>query len=217
MKQPEHTGEVTYNEVRKWIVWLDVFTPEDLCDAMRCDLSLGPKFVQAALWHGIIEDTGEELVNGHGYPERVYAYIHPPPGPTHHFTQVPPERLVGYTDVLSPRGLPIRLMDHGKKGTIMQTPGGRRRMKAKESAWERQLRVDFRDQKRQEKKEKARDRVLAEIRRHQEKKRREKEEYIQLLKEAGLWKDKRPKRRRRTILPRKQRRHRSRADFEGYG
>lgn len=130
---------VTYVEIRWWARWLEIFTASDLADAMGVDVSVGEKGIKALLWHGLVEDTGEFLEGPFGLLERVVEYKDPRllPGPKLHPVQTPPEKLVGYTEVLCVRGLPIRLIDNTERRNMMQgTGGGRIRMKLKDARFD---------------------------------------------------------------------------------
>jgi hypothetical protein len=105
------TEMVSYAEVRAWGVWLNVFTPSDLANAMGVDFSVGVKGCRAMEWHGIIENTGDEVPGPEGM-EPIYSYVPLPPGPKEHLTLLPPEkdwRIGCYTEILSPRGMPVRI------------------------------------------------------------------------------------------------------------
>src|SRR3954469_13212204 len=99
------TSVVTYTEVRWWAIYLDTFTASDLADAMAVSRPVAQRFIRALLWHGICEDTGDELDGEYG-SEPIISYVPLPPGPNEHETQTPVERLVGYTDVIEVRGMP---------------------------------------------------------------------------------------------------------------
>lgn len=106
--------QVTYSEVRWWARTLDTFTADDLCQALGVDESLGPRFITALTWHGIVRDTNEFYQNGSG-PEEIYEYVPLPPGPKEHPHYMPPEIMavleMGGFEILSPRGMPVRLRD----------------------------------------------------------------------------------------------------------
>lgn len=93
----------TYAEVRRWAVWLKTMTARDLAAVMGVTLEVAERGVKALLWHGICEDTGDTLSGPDG-PERIISYVPLPAGPREHVTLTPPERIVGYTEILSPRG-----------------------------------------------------------------------------------------------------------------
>lgn len=101
-------GGVTYTEIRSWAVFLQHFTAHDLADALHASHEVGVRGIKALLWHGIIEPTGDELpgYNGDG-PQPIYRHKPLPRGPREHHTLVPPERMVGYTEILCPRGMPV--------------------------------------------------------------------------------------------------------------
>jgi hypothetical protein len=138
-EQPQVVATVTYDEIRWWAIYLDTFTASDLADAMGVDVSFGEKGVKALLWHGICEDTGEELDGPFGLPERVISYIPLPPGPKEHETKPPEWRSTPGCYELAPvRGMPIRLIDNTERRNQMQGTGGARlRVKQKDRAYER--------------------------------------------------------------------------------
>jgi hypothetical protein len=128
---------VSYTEVRLWARWLSVFTPHDLADSMGVEPELGERFINAMVWQGIVEDTGEVYENGAGRPENVFTYIPPPPGPTSRPRYTPPEVIAGYTEILSPRGITQRLVDNTDRRNAMQgTKGTRLRIKQRDKAYD---------------------------------------------------------------------------------
>lgn len=123
-----------YAEARVWIVWLQVFTVGDLADSMYVDHSVAGHFVTAAEWHGIIENTGE-LQQGPNGEEVIWSYVPLPPGPTDHPTKTPPEKLVGYNEVLCARGMPVRVRSDRDSRRLLSTPGSRHIMKMREKRY----------------------------------------------------------------------------------
>lgn len=120
MEAAADTGRATYAEVRRWAVWLECFTARDLANAMGVNLEVGRRGVKALLWHGICEDTGD-AVSGPEGPEAIISYVPLPPGPREHVTEVPPERIVGYTEILSRRGVGPVSRSNGRMR--VSTPG----------------------------------------------------------------------------------------------
>jgi hypothetical protein len=131
--------EISYHECRTWARWLDTFSDYEFAEILRVDPEVARKFIRAMIWHGIVEDTGDEYINGYGVPEHVYAYVPLPPGPREHFTKDPPEKTTPGAYGWAPRrGMPIRLVDDGKRGTAMQVGGGgRMKMINRERAYQR--------------------------------------------------------------------------------
>lgn len=120
----------TYAEARSWFVLLDEFTVSDLADSMAVDWFVAERFVTAAIWHGIVQDTGDS-VNGSGPPESTFRYVHlvnyrgpryQPPKDS-----PPPEwknTYIGcYTEILSPRGMPVRIRTDKDARRMGSTPG----------------------------------------------------------------------------------------------
>lgn len=101
---------VTYEEVRIWCRWLQVFTVSDMADALGSSYEVADQFVFAAEIHGIIEDTGD-IVNGREWgDEAIFSYVPLPPGPRHAFTRTPEWRNTpGVYDLAPRRGLPVRI------------------------------------------------------------------------------------------------------------
>jgi hypothetical protein len=129
----------TYAEARMWMRWLDVLTPADLADAMAIDERVAEGFIRGAVFYGIVEDTGDRLSD----QEPIYSYVPLPPGPTEHPHRQPEWRdaSIGcYSDVKSPRGMPVRIVDNTKRRNEMQGTGGARiRHKQKDKMWEAKL------------------------------------------------------------------------------
>lgn len=136
--------QVTYVEIRWWARYLRVFTASDLADAMGVDLSVGERGIKALLWHGIVDDTGEEI-DGPGGSEQVVEYAPLPPGPKTHETphtpppwMLPPE--LASHRIHTPRGMPVRLVDNTDRRNQMQGTGGARiRIKQRDKAYERMM------------------------------------------------------------------------------
>lgn len=120
-----------------WARILQVFTPGDLADAMAVDLEVARRGVRALIWHGIVEDTGDRFYTHYG-EEPIIGYVPLPPGPKEHPTGIPPERLEGYTEVLSPRGMRVRIRTERMTRRALSTPGSRQVHRNRERAWERQ-------------------------------------------------------------------------------
>ena len=142
----------TYAEARMWIRWLNIFTPSDLADAMAVHQEVASRFVKAALWHGIIEDSGDSI-NGSGPREQIYHYKPLPPGPKVHATMTPEWLATPGCYAEAPaRGLPVRLVDNTQRRNLMQGTGGARlRVKNRDRAWERmqQAKMDRSERDRQ--------------------------------------------------------------------
>jgi hypothetical protein len=98
-----------YAECRTWARWLGVFTASDLANVMGVSVEVGERGVTALLHHGICERTGEFLDGPDGELEEIIGYVPLPDGPSEHWTDIPPEIQVGYTEILSPRGVPVTL------------------------------------------------------------------------------------------------------------
>jgi hypothetical protein len=120
-------AQPTYSEARTWFEWLQVFTTGDVADSMGIDEVVAQRYVRAGVWHGIIYLAAEE--------EGIYEYVPLPPGPTHHFTQLPEWQLrsIGCGELAPVRGLPIRLQKDDRKE--MSTPGSRGRAKRREARY----------------------------------------------------------------------------------
>lgn len=122
--------KATYSEARTWFQWLDVFVPSDIADSMGISLAVAKRFVVAGEWHGIIQNTGDD--DGR---EDIFEYVPLPPGPTHHPTGLPPERLVGYGEILCPRGMPVRIRTERDMRRTMSTPGARGHINRREARY----------------------------------------------------------------------------------
>lgn len=125
---------VTYAEVREWVHWLKVFTPSELADAMAIDVAVAERFMRAALWHGMVEDTGVRL-NGYTDEEPLYRRVKLEfsDGPREYNSGwLAPEkdRGLGCYDLAPIRGLPVFIRKQDQKGS--STPGVRLRLKLKE-------------------------------------------------------------------------------------
>lgn len=102
---------------------------------MGVNEEIGETAIRAASWHGIIRPAGYSVETSAG-PEEVFEYVPLPPGPTEHWTDRTPEELVGYTEVLCPRGLLVRLVDNTDRRNLMQGTGGTRlRVKRRDAAY----------------------------------------------------------------------------------
>lgn len=149
---------VTYAEVRAWIVWLKVFTISELADVMAVHYDVAAQFTHAAMWNRIIDDTGDRINGSDVGEEVIWQYVPLPPGPREHFTRTPPEQILGYTDIISPRGITQMLLSDRERRQSMSQPGVRLRIKNKERARRRQeqaiLQRQEKDRQRQIKREK---------------------------------------------------------------
>lgn len=123
----------SYAEARSWIDWIRVFTPSDLADTMVVDLTVAERFIKAAEWHGIIRNTGD--FDGREY---IYEYVPLPPGPRNHPHKEPPEKVVGYDEVLCARGMPIRIRTERDMRRILSTSGARSVHVRREKAYKKQ-------------------------------------------------------------------------------
>lgn len=129
---------VSYAEARVWIVWLQLFTVSDLADSMYCDHTVAESMVKAAVWNQIIEDTGDRMDGPYG-EETIWSYIPLPPGPNEHPHKTPPEKLVGYDEVLCPRGLPVRIRTDRDTRRLLSTPGSRHIMKMRDARYKEMM------------------------------------------------------------------------------
>lgn len=128
-----------YSEARDWFGWLGMFTPGMLADAMGVDDTVADRMVLAGEFHGIIYDTGDR-VNGTWRGEQpLFGYVPLPPGPTEHPTETPPERLAGYTDIVCPRGEPVRIRTDRDTRRLMSTPGARSKVLQREKRYEKMM------------------------------------------------------------------------------
>jgi hypothetical protein len=93
----------SYSEVRDWAYWLQHFTARDLADAMGVDQTIGERGVLALLHQGICTNGGYTRSG-----ESVISYVPLPPGPSEHPTEAPEWRTCD-TEILSPRGMPVRI------------------------------------------------------------------------------------------------------------
>ena len=126
-------SRVTYAEVRQWVRWLDTFTASELADVMAVSLEVAQRGILAALWHGIVK-VSPETYGG----EEIVSYI-PAPHEIHNYPKrIPPERAVGYVEVLCPRGMPVRIRTDGESRHLMSTSGSRAKYMRRERAWQRQ-------------------------------------------------------------------------------
>lgn len=148
----------TYAEARQWIVWLQVFTPGMLADSMGVHEEVATKFIKAAIWHGIIESTGDHI-NGSGPAEDIYSYVPLPPGPNVHWTGTPEWLAVAGCYADAPRrGVPVRLVDNTDRRNAMQGTGGARiRIRNRDRAYEamQQSKMDRAERARQKQKAKS--------------------------------------------------------------
>lgn len=119
------TLQPTYDEARYWFVWLRCFTPSELADSMAIDTFVAQRFINAGLFWGIIQGTGD-MMNGTaaGY-EELYEYVPLPPGPRFARTFTPEWRSTpGCYDLAPRRGLPIRIRDEGRARKMGSISGG---------------------------------------------------------------------------------------------
>jgi hypothetical protein len=126
----------TYDEARAWSVWLRVFTPRDMADAMAIDVESLRGFLVGLERNGTIRYAGSLSDDG-GFEDAVYEFVPLPPGPKRHPVEVPPERLVGYGEVICPRGMPVRIRTERSYGRAMSTPGSRGQIKRREQRYQR--------------------------------------------------------------------------------
>jgi hypothetical protein len=126
---------VTYDEMRVWARWLDVFTAADIANAMGATVDVGETAVVALLANGVIYDTGDWVPGSDGMEEPVYAYDWPPPGPRHRPRRTPPEvaavRAFGMM-LFDERGVTQRIETGRDMRRRLSTPGARAVLKRKE-------------------------------------------------------------------------------------
>jgi hypothetical protein len=104
----------TYAEVRRWAVWLKMFTADDLAQAMGVSVAVGERGIKALLWHGICRDTGDTLPGPDG-PQALIEYV-PLPERIYIREKVPPpERIVGYTELFGRRGFQVTLRQQSRR------------------------------------------------------------------------------------------------------
>lgn len=135
--------EVTYAEVRQWIVWLQTFTVSDVADAMGVEYEVADQFVFAAEIHGIIENTGD-TVNGREWGDEViFSHVPLPPGPNNAFTYPPEWKVTPGVYDLAPRnrGMPIRIRtdkDARRHGSL---PGQGHKYRQAEKRYQREVKA----------------------------------------------------------------------------
>lgn len=146
---------ISYAETRAWAVWLQIFTSRDLADSMGVDEEVIESYLIGLEFNGTIEDTGDRI-NGRGPPEVIYRHVPLPPGPKVHEIGPLPEVLavmqMGGWEILSPRGLPVRLIDNTKRRDMMQGTGGARlRVKMRDTMYQKmqQAKLDRAEKDRQ--------------------------------------------------------------------
>lgn len=135
---PEADGlGVTYAEILSWAVWLAIFTPTELAQAMAVDPEVAARGVTAMIFHGAVEDTGD-VVDGPDGPESLFSYrtFAFPADPRTHPSKAP-EWQTCEQEILCQRGLPIRLVDNDRHRQSM--PGERHRMKLRQKRYERMV------------------------------------------------------------------------------
>lgn len=119
-----------YSEARTWFQWMNVFVPSDIADAMGIDVDVAKRLCDAGVWQRIVINT--EDFDGREY---IYEYVPLPSGPRNHPVHIQPERLVGYGEVLSPRGMPIRIRTERDMRRTMSTPGARGHINRREQRY----------------------------------------------------------------------------------
>lgn len=119
-----------YSEARTWFQWSDIFFPSDIADYMGIDVSVAERLCDAAVWQRIIVKTDD--FDGREY---LYEYLPLPPGPRNHPSGTPPERVVGYIEILSPRGQPVRIRTERDMRRSMSTPGARGKINRREARY----------------------------------------------------------------------------------
>lgn len=135
--QASPTLGVTYAEVRWWAVFLNLFTASDLAMSMGVDLSVASNGIKALLYHGICYEVGDELPGPFGM-EPLVGHVPLPPGPKRAFTY-PPEWRTCEIELLSPRGMPIRVSAGEKAGKrARSTPGIRHKILLRDKRYEEQ-------------------------------------------------------------------------------
>lgn len=123
-----------YSEIRDWSVWLQCFTVSDLADAMGVDHEVAQRGIDALLWHGICWADG--FVDSRG--ERIIMYVPLPAGPREHPHEAPEWRTCDM-QILSPRGMPVRIRsDRDTRQKMAGDMSARRRLKEQERAYQRQ-------------------------------------------------------------------------------
>lgn len=132
--QGAEPASVTYAEVRAWSVILQVFTISDLAYSMAISEEIAERGIRALLYHGIVESTGDWIDS-----QEILRYVPLPPGPNEHETGTPPWMLWPCgSEILSPRGLRVRIRTQRDQRGTMSTPGARRRLRDNERAYQRQ-------------------------------------------------------------------------------
>jgi hypothetical protein len=105
---------------------------------MAVDESVAERGITALLYQGIVRESRNFQLSLWG-DIPVYEYVPLPPGPTEHETGTPPWMLWPCgSEVLSPRGLPIRIRTQRDQRGGMSTPGSRQKLKNRERAYQRQ-------------------------------------------------------------------------------
>lgn len=139
---------LTYDETRLWVSWVRVFTPSDLSDTMGVEPEVIEGFIKGLLQNESIEDTGDR-VNGHpNRPvEAIYTYrdFQAPADPRNHPHGRSPEEIavmqMGGWDILSPRGMPVRIRTERDQRKAASTPGSRGRIKRREARYHAMLKA----------------------------------------------------------------------------
>lgn len=93
-------------------------------------------FLLGLMFNGTIEDTGDRINGRSDRYEEIYTFVPLPPGPRVHPTRTPPEVVWGYTEILSPRGMPVRIRTERDQRRTMSTPGARGRIKRREQRYQ---------------------------------------------------------------------------------
>lgn len=132
--------DVNFAEARDWIVLLHTFTVSELADCMMIDSTVAQRYVFAAEFWGIIENT-HDYVNGTpaGY-EALYSYVPLPPGPRFHPHRLPEWKATpGCYSIAMARGTPVRLRNERDLRRTLSTPGARAKEKQRQKRYERMM------------------------------------------------------------------------------
>lgn len=135
------SSTVTYTEMRWWARTLQAFTASDMANVMAVHYDIGVKAIRALCWHGICEETGEDIDGPFGLEPIVY-YLPLPPGPTHHPHYELPEhsavREMGGLLLYDVRGQPVRIRTERQMRKSLSTPGARQMHVNRERAFQAQ-------------------------------------------------------------------------------
>lgn len=132
--------DVNFAEARDWIVLLHTFTVSELADCMLIDHAVAQRYVFAAEFWGIIENT-KDYVNGTeaGY-EALYSYVPLPPGPRFHPHRSPEWLSTPGCYSLAPRrGMPVRLRNERELRRTLSTPGARAKEKQRDNRYKKMM------------------------------------------------------------------------------